>query len=72
MAYSEIKSTKRLIEKYKLTFSIPGVLISILFAFLFLFPVTGQSQQWQELTYKLTQSNESYQFWTTPPSERVF
>lgn len=27
---------------------------------------------WEDYTYQLTQSNASYQFWTTPPSERVF
>ncbi|QTA83477.1 PKD and DUF4091 domains-containing protein [Desulfonema limicola] len=39
---------------------------------LILMPLTAYSQDLETYTFKLTQSNSSYQFWTTPPSERVF
>ncbi|GAK57788.1 hypothetical protein U27_04755 [Candidatus Vecturithrix granuli] len=34
-------------------------------------PIAGNAQT-EDYTFKLTQSTSAYQFWTTPPSERVF
>ena len=34
-------------------------------------PIAGQAQL-ENYTFKLTQSTSAYQFWTTPPGERVF
>ena len=37
------------------------------------FPVAGAfAADYESYTYRLTQSTSAYQFWTTPPSERVF
>ena len=35
-------------------------------------PIIQADQNQESYTYRLTQSTGSYQFWTTPPSERVF
>ncbi|MDM8520329.1 DUF4091 domain-containing protein [Anaerolineales bacterium HSG6] len=53
---------------------------SIIFIMLTLFSLipsaqaapSQQSTELESYTYQLTQSTSSYQFWTTPPSERVF
>lgn len=43
-----------------------------LFIILFTFSKPAQSQELESYTYKLTQSTEDYDIWTTLPSERVF
>lgn len=53
------------------------VLLSFIAAAILLLPFTrlpGATAQEQTLlfTYQLTQSTDGYQFWTTPPAERVF
>ena len=49
------------------------ILILLSFYLIILQPTKAISQtEIETYTFKLTQSNSSYQFWTTPPSERVF
>ena len=48
------------------------LIIGICFFILSFMPLNAFSQDLEVYTFKLTQSNSSYQFWTTPPSERVF
>lgn len=55
--------------------SIPVVLLALALA-LALAPdtptTTAQEQEQERYTYTLTESTATYQFWTAPPSERVF
>ncbi len=43
----------------------------LLFSFIH-FILLAETWAREDYTYKLTQSNWSFEFWTTPPSERVF
>lgn len=46
--------------------------ISVNFFVLLLLPLFAMAQDQENYTHKLTQSTSNYEFWTTPPSERVF
>ncbi len=46
--------------------------VSAIFFVLLLLPLSAVAQDQENYTHKLTQSTVNYEFWTTPPSERVF
>ncbi len=48
-----------------------SVFFSCMLVFIFL-PLSSAAQEQEIYTHQLTQSTSGYQFWTTPPSERVF
>ena len=62
-------ATPHVMNKKILSNTLKVVILSMLT--MLLQPTIGEAQT-EDYTFKLTQSTAAYQFWTTPPSERVF